>query len=382
MPVNVKLHARIADIPRDQWNALVVDGYPFLHHEFLHAMESHGCVGEHAGWIPRHIAAYDDNGRLAGAMPLYEKHNSWGEFVFDYAWADAYHRAGIEYYPKLVNAIPFTPATGQRLLLPETGASEISSKLLDGARQVMRQGEFSGIHSLFVRQQDFDLLSTPETLLRIDCQFHWNNQGYDDFAGFLATLKLKKRKNIRQERRRVKDAGVHFRVLDGHSATERDWQVFTRLYRSIYDRKYGAPAFNLDFFLDVSTQLPEQVVLVLADIEDRTVAGALMYADDHTLYGRHWGCDEYVDCLHFETCYYQGIEYCIKHGLTRFDPGAQGEHKVARGFVPTETRSLHWIAQDDFRRAIADFVTREQRGVRGYMDAVEEHSPYQLPKVS
>lgn len=380
--MRIKLHARIAEIPRDPWNALVRDRYPFLRHEFLHAMEAHGCVGDHAGWIPRHVAAYDDHGNLAGAMPLYEKHNSWGEFVFDHAWADAYHRAGLDYYPKLVNAIPFTPATGQRLLVPDNDGGEVGACLLDGARRLMRQGGFSGIHSLFLDPPDFDRMSAPEALLRIDCQFHWHNPGYGSFDQFLADLKLKKRKNIRQERRRVGDAGIRFRLLDGHTATEQDWATFTRMYRGIYDRKYGAPAFNQGFFLEVATSLPDQVVLVLADDGAETVAAALMYADDRTLYGRHWGTDRYVDSLHFETCYYQGIEYCIRHGLSRFDPGAQGEHKVARGFVPTETRSLHWIAQDAFRRAIADFVNRERRGVHGYMAAVEEHSPYQLRQAS
>lgn len=380
--MRIRLHSSIADIPEDQWNALVLDGYPFMRHEFLLAMETHGCVGEHAGWIPRHIAAYGDGNRLVGAMPLYEKHNSWGEFVFDHAWADAYHRAGLKYYPKLVNAVPFTPATGQRLLLPEEQTEAICTRLLDGARQVMRRGDFSGIHSLFLGERDFGLLSTPETLLRIDCQFHWHNQGYRSFDEFLATLKPKKRKNIRQERRRVSDAGVRLRRLDGHSASEGDWQDFTRLYHGIYDRKYGAPAFNLPFFLDVATRIPDQVVLVLAEQDGDTVAGALMFCDDHTLYGRHWGTDRYVDCLHFEACYYQGIDVCIERGLLRFDPGAQGEHKLARGFMPTETRSLHWIAQDPFRPAIANFVDREQRGVRGYMAAAAAHSPYQLTGVT
>ena len=375
--MRIQLHSRIADIPGTQWNTLVLDGYPFLRHEFLLAMETHGCVGEYAGWIPRHIAVYDNGNRLVGAMPLYEKHNSWGEFVFDHAWADAYHRAGLDYYPKLVNAIPFTPATGQRLLLPAENAAATGTRLLSGARQVMRLGEFSGIHSLFLGERDFGLLSSPETLLRIDCQFHWHNRDYASFEEFLATLKAKKRKNIRQERRRVRDAGVRLRRLDGHSASEGDWRTFTRLYRRIYDRKFGAPAFNLEFFLDVATRMPDQVVLVLADLDGETVAGALMFCDDHVLYGRHWGADRHVDCLHFEACYYQGIEVCIERGLQRFDPGAQGEHKLARGFMPTETRSLHWIAQDPFRHAIANFVTREQRGVRGYMDAAEAHSPYQ-----
>ena len=375
--MHTKLYSSLDQIDRGAWNALVEDDYPFLRHEFLASMEANRCVGEHAGWIPRHIGCHDRSGRLIGALPLYEKHNSWGEFVFDYAWADAYHRAGIDYYPKLVNAIPFTPASGQRLLVEEAAREEIAGRLLAGARQLMLKGEFSGIHSLFVRNQDFALLDQDQPLYRIDCQFHWHNRDYRDFEEFLATLRSKKRKNIRQERRKVEQSGVRIRRLNGHDASEQDWRDFTSMYRAIYDRKYGAPAFNTRFFIDVAKAIPDQVVLVLVDAGGECIAGALMYSDRHTLYGRHWGCRGYLDSLHFEVCYYQGIEHCIEHGLKRFDPGAQGEHKVARGFVPTRTRSLHWIAGRPFRQAIADFVERERAGVQGYIQAVEAHSPYQ-----
>ena len=374
--VKLYAHSQISEIPRDQWNALVTGNYPFLRHEFLAAMERHQCVGEHAGWIPRHIACYDED-RLLGAMPLYEKHNSWGEFVFDYAWADAYHRAGLQYYPKLVNAVPFTPASGPRIIADPNRRSEVAAKLLSCARQIMHQGDFSGIHSLFICERDFELLNHDGAMTRIDCQFHWHNNNYENFDHFLSTLKSKKRKNIKQERRKVRESGVSIRVLNGHKATRQDWHNFTHLYRKIYNRKYGAPAFNIGFFEDVAANLPDQVVLVLVDKGLACVAGALMFADNETLYGRHWGSDGYIDSLHFEVCYYQGIEYCLDNNLKRFDPGAQGEHKIARGFVPTETRSLHWIAGKPFQQAIADFVEREQSGVRGYMRAVRAHSPYQ-----
>ncbi len=356
---------------------MVDRNYPFTQYQFLDAMERHRCVGDHAGWIPRHLACYDDNDHLVGAMPMYEKHNSWGEFVFDHAWADAYHRAGIQYYPKLVNAIPFTPATGQRILAHSDQRQRIVENLLGAGRQLMQRGEFSGIHSLFIQDRDFDLLNRTPGLMRIDCQFHWHNHDYVSFDQFLSTLKSKKRKNIRHERRKVLDSGVTIRRLDGRSASEQDWRDFTRMYQQIYERKYGAPAFNLEFFLEVAARLPDQVLLVMVNDGDQCIAGALMYLDDHTLYGRHWGCRNYLDSLHFEVCYYQGIEFCIERGLSRFDPGAQGEHKVARGFVPTETRSLHWIAARPFQQAIADFVLREQSGVRGYMQAVAARSPYQ-----
>ena len=365
----------IDDIDASRWNALVRDRYPFLQHGFLSALERHGCVGRRAGWIPRHLGCFDGD-TLVGAMPLYEKHNSWGEFVFDHAWADAFHRAGIAYYPKLVNAIPFTPAAGQRVLTRAAGCEAIVRALLGGARELMGRGQFSGIHSLFVEAGEFDLLNTEDAVSREDCQFHWHNRGYRDFEEFLGTLKAKKRKNIRQERARVARAGVDIRRLDGRSAGEADWRDFSDMYRSIYDRKYGYPAFNRGFFTEVAALMPDQVRLVLVRRDGEAVAAALMYLDDHTLYGRHWGCRDYLDCLHFEVCYYQGIEICIEHGLRLFDPGAQGEHKVARGFIPTRTRSLHWMAHGPFVPAIRQFAGHEKSGVKAYINAVERHSPY------
>ncbi len=373
--MKIKLYSGISDIDADAWNALVRNGYPFLRHEFLAAAEKHRCIGEHTGWIPRHVVCENDDNELIGAMPLYEKHNSWGEFVFDYAWADAYHRAGLEYYPKLVNAIPFTPATGQRLL-SRNNDPETAKILLSGLRQFMQQNNFSGLHSLFVDQHDFSCLQDTDTLTRIDCQFHWHNRDYQSFDQFLKTLKAKKRKNIRQERRKVVDSGVTIRRLDGHTANDDDWQQFTAMYRAIYDRKYGSPAFNFEFFRELGRTMPDNIVLVMVNSGETCIAGALMYADETALYGRHWGCRGYLDSLHFEVCYYQGIEVCIERGLKRFDPGAQGEHKIARGFIPTKTSSLHWIAAPAFRDAIADFVRREKAGVEHYIRAVEEHSPY------
>ena len=274
----------IDGIDGPQWDALVRGRYPFLQHGFLSAMERHGCVGAGAGWIPRHLGCFED-GRLVGGMPLYEKHNSWGEFVFDHAWADAFQRAGIEYYPKLVNAIPFTPACGPRAPARESGRGEIVRALLGGARELMGRGGFSGVHSLFVEADEFELLNTAEAVTRVDCQFHWHNRGYRDFEEFLGTLKAKKRKNIRRERARVAQSGVVIRRLDGHHAGAREWQDFSRLYRGIYDRKYGYPAFNEGFFAEVAALMPDQVQLVMAyrgGRGDEAVAAALMYLDDHT----------------------------------------------------------------------------------------------------
>jgi predicted N-acyltransferase len=374
-PVNIVVQSKIDDISAPQWDALVSNKYPFLQHAFLSALEKHGCVGNAVGWIPRHLS-YFKNDQLIAAMPLYEKHNSWGEFVFDHAWADAYQRVGLEYYPKLVNAIPFTPASGQRILFGNCKQQDAATILVAAANSLVEQGKYSGIHCLFPSITDFDLMNQQNAVSRNDCQFHWHNQDYDSFDGFLAALKSKKRKNIKQERRKVAEAGIEIQRLDGHTASEKNWFDFTRVYQKTYDRKYGMPAFNQQFFMQVAESIPDQIQLVLAFKDQTCLAGALMYSDGSSLYGRHWGCEQYVDSLHFEVCYYQGIEFCIERGLQRFDPGAQGEHKVARGFVPTRTQSLHWLGKSPFNQAIAEFVEREQSGVQHYIDAVSAHSPY------
>lgn len=379
--IHIQVLSSIDEVQSDEWNQLVQQQYPFLQHGFLNAMEQHACVGEHVGWIPRHLVYRDDAGKLLGAMPLYEKNNSWGEFVFDHAWADAYQRYGLEYYPKLINAIPFTPAMGQRFIAEDSQRERIANIMVSAVSTLAEENEYSGVHCLFPQSDDFEVLNCQGAVSRNDCQFHWHNRDYANFDDFLKSLKPKKRKNIKQERRKVEDAGITIRRLNGNTASSKDWLDFTRLYELIYNRKYGMPAFNQSFFMSVAQSFPEQVLLVLADAGQQCIAGALMYCDDTTLYGRHWGCDGYVDSLHFEVCYYQGIEFCINNGLKRFDPGAQGEHKVARGFEPTRTQSLHWLTSSPFNQAIRQFVEREQAGVQNYIDAIKSHSPFTEPTV-
>ena len=373
--MKISIHERIEQIPADQWNRLVLNNHPFLRHEFLHAMERHGCVGEHFGWLPRHIGVYADD-RLVAAMPLYEKLNSYGEFVFDHAWADAYRRNGLAYFPKLVSAIPYTPATGQRLLCEPQRKDEFYPVLLHSALQLAERLGASGFHCLFPSLQEQQFMAREQLLTRSDCQFHWQNTGYREFDEFLADLTAKKRKNIRQERRRVQDSGVVLRRLDGHTASPRDWQDFTRFYNRTFEEKWGIATFNYEFFRDVANRLPEQILLVLADLNGECIAGSLMYHSDTTLYGRHWGCTRQVDSLHFEACYYQGIDFCIARGLSRFEPGAQGEHKIPRGFRPTLTRSSHWIADERFRQAISAYVLHEQDALRQYMQELEQSLPF------
>ena len=373
--MKIEIHSGIAAIPAEEWNALVRDRNPLLRHEFLHAMEANGCVGERFGWLPRHIAIYDGE-RLAGAMPLYEKTNSYGEFVFDHAWADAYKRSGLDYFPKLVSSVPYTPCGGQRLLSCEDNRERVFPLLLETARSLAGELGASGLHLLFPESSEIDFLQGEELMIRHDCQFHWHNRGYDSFGDFLSRLSSRKRKNILRERRSVADAGVTIRMLDGHSATAEEWRLFTYFYEKTFDEKWGIATFNEGFFREVARTMPESILLVLAELDGETIAGSLMYRSETTLYGRHWGCIEQVDYLHFEACYYRGIDYCIEHGLQLFEPGAQGEHKIARGFIPQITRSAHWLTEDFLREPIAHFIEHERRAVLQYKPQMDASIPY------
>ncbi|TCJ85253.1 GNAT family N-acetyltransferase [Cocleimonas flava] len=386
--MQINIHSAISQIPREAWNTLVMDNNPFVRHEFLSALETHGCASEEFGWHPCHIAIYEDE-KLLAAMPLYAKTNTYGEFVFDHAWADAYHRNNIPYFPKLVSSIPYTPASGQRLLCQADRKDELYPILIETIKQFSGEQNYSSFHCLFANSDEQDWLENYGLLARHDCQFHWHNQNYSHFDDFLAKLTPKKRKNIRQERRRVEQQAVNLRVLNGHTATDEDWENFSRFYEQTFAEKYGTATLNEGFFKEFAQSLPDQVILVLADdvsqpTEDnqtdkaRCIAGSLMYASDTILYGRHWGCIEQIDKLHFEACYYQGIEYCIEHKLEKFEPGAQGEHKIARGFIPTLTRSSHWLNNSPFQESIENFVKHEQAGVKAYMNSLK--SPYQEEK--
>ena len=373
--MKIEIHSNIAAIPADQWNALVRDNNPLVRHEFLQAMEANGCVGENFGWLPRHIAVYD-HGRLIGTMPLYEKHNSYGEFVFDHAWADAYKRSGHAYFPKMVSAVPYTPCGGQRMLCNDSDRERVFPLLLRTAVTLAGESGASGLHLLFPEAAEIDYLQQQGLMIRHDCQFHWHNDDYADFDDFLARLASRKRKTILKERRRVRESGVLIRVLDGHSATSRDWLDFTRFYEKTFDEKWGIATFNEGFFNQIGGTLPDSIVLVLADLDGETIAGSLMYRSDTTLYGRHWGCTEQVDFLHFEACYYQGIDYCIEHGLKLFEPGAQGEHKISRGFEPSATLSMHSLAEQRFHHALTPLLRQEERHVDRYIEAARSALPF------
>lgn len=375
-PPRVRVIEHIADAPRDAWNALGVAPYPFLRHEFLHALEAHGCLGERYGWLPRHVTLWDHQDNLIGAVPLYLKFNSYGEFVFDWAWADAYERHGLKYYPKLVSAAPYTPATAPKLLTHAQADPAIHHRLVAATLELARQSDVSSVHWLFTTAGETARMENDGLLKRVGCQFHWHNDGYADFDAFLATLTSSKRKNIRKERRKVVEAGVTFRLLDGHHASENDWRIFHDLYESTFHRRGGMPTLSLAFFQAIAASMPESVLLVMADHDGQPVAAAFCLVGSDTLYGRHWGCNAYFDNLHFEACYYQGLDFCIRNGLQRFEPGAQGEHKIARGFLPTETYSAHWLADGRFREAIARHLEYERSGMKDYLGEMHKRSPY------
>lgn len=373
----------LATVDADQWNALAGtqddSGNPFIQYEFLRALEQHDCL-EPWGWQPQHCLLYD-NGELVGACPAYLKTNSYGEFVFDWAWADAYEKHGLSWYPKLVCAIPFTPARGPRLLA-KTGhcrpdgtavsAETIKQALIDALLAFAEKNSLSSAHFLFAQDQDQQRLENAGLLPRIDYQFHWQNHDYAGFDDFLAGLSSKRRKNIRRERRTVSTGNIRTRIIPGAELSEEQWQQLYAYYQVTFLRKSGAATLTLDFFRAVAASL----VAFFAYDGDRPVAAAVCFRGQQTLYGRHWGCSEHHDSLHFELCYYTGIEYCIENRLQYFEPGAQGEHKIWRGFEPVKTRSAHWIADPGFRCAIADFLRREQAAMLHHGELLAASSAY------
>lgn len=370
-------HSAIAEIPAEDWNCLADPDTPFLRHEFLDAMERHGCVGESLGWVPQHLALRDENGQILAVAPAYLKFNSYGEFVFDWSWADAYRRHGRAYYPKLVVASPYTPATGPRILTGQTPRRrEVAQALIQGAVQVAERLGVSSLHWLFTADDEIDWLTEQGSMRRLGCQFHWRNPGYGSFDDFLGAFTAAKRKQIKRERRRVAENGIQIRRVRGDAVTESEWAIFHRLYRDTFDKRGGLPTLTLPFFQDIGERMGRNLLLVLADHDRNIVAAAFNLIGERSLYGRHWGCFQDFHSLHFEACYYQGLDYCIEQGLTRFEPGAQGEHKISRGFLPTATWSAHWIADADFRRAIARFLDAETHDMQNYLAEMNTHSPY------
>ena len=367
----------IADIDAASWNALAGASQPFLRHEFFLALEESGCVTPRTGWAANHLVIEEASGAAVAAMPLFRKSHSRGEFVFDFSWAGAYAEHGLKYYPKLLTAVPFTPVGGARLLIhPQADAATLTAALVRTVLEYAQQERFSSWHVLFPSSAVAATLAQSGLIQRRDCQFHWFNAGYESFDAFLSTFTAEKRKKAKRERRRVAEAGIEFDTRLGGEMDHDLWTQVYQFYADTFHRHGHEPYLNLSFFKRVSASMPNDIMLKIARIGSEPIAVAIFFAGADALFGRYWGAGGNYHSLHFETCYYQGIEYCIQHRLQRFEPGTQGEHKVPRGFVPTLTHSAHFIADPRFAAAIRDYAEREGRGVDQYAAAVGEHVPY------
>lgn len=374
--ISITLASTLSGVDRAAWDALAnppgARFDPFIAWGFLEALEATGCVGAGTGWEPAHVLARNAEGALVGAMPLYLKHHSYGEYVFDHSWADAMRRAGGRYYPKLQCAAPFTPVTGRRLFA--TG-EDVQHALVAGALEAARKLKASSIHVTFPTAAEWEQLGTMGFLRRTGVQFHWRNEGYATFADFLAALSSQKRKTIRRERERACD-GLAVECLQGDAITRAHWDFFFRCYMDTGSRKWGSPYLNRDFFAELGARMGDRSVLFVASRDGRPIACALNLVGSDTIYGRYWGCVEDVPFLHFELCYYRAMDYAIAHRLPNVEAGAQGEHKLLRGYAPATTYSAHWIAHPGLRDAVAHFLDHERPAVAHEIEALHEHTPF------
>jgi uncharacterized protein len=376
MNATAEMIGSVNEIPAAVWDSLAnpnPDHFnPFVSHGFLSALEESGCTMADTGWQPHH-AVLRNNGAIEGIGICYLKSHSMGEYVFDHGWADAYHRAGGSYYPKLQMSVPFTPATGPRLLAK---SSESKRSLAQALRQFCEKSGASSVHATFVTSEDRDILQEQSWLLREDMQFHWHNEGYRNFDDFLKALSSGKRKNIRKERASFAEREITFECLSGSEITENHWDHFYRFYMDTGARKWGRPYLNREFFSLLSSRLGSHVVLIMAKRSNKYIAGALNLRGGDTLFGRNWGCVEDHSFLHFEVCYYQAIDFAIAHGLNKVEAGAQGEHKLARGYLPVKTQSLHFLKHAGLRRAVEDYLLHERRAINREQELLSEHAPF------
>ena len=372
LSLSLSLHPRIADVSAAEWDACAATTNPFVSHAFLSALEDSGSASDRTGWLPQHAVLRNASG-IVGVVPMYAKSHSYGEYVFDHGWANAFERAGGDYYPKLQVAVPFSPVPGPRLLTrPGLPPGAFGQALVQACTEL----GLSSVHTTFCTQAEWAALGEAGWLRRIGKQFHWENAGYTSFDDFLAALSSRKRKGLKRERRDANNAGLVFKTLRGHEITAQHWAAFYRFYTSTVDRKWGSAYLTKSFFPMLSERLGDQVVLMLAEDDGRPVAGALNLMGDGTLFGRNWGCKGDYPFLHFELCYYRAIDFAIEHKLTRVEAGAQGEHKIQRGYVPKPTYSAHWIAHPGLRRAIGEYLDAERPAVEAEMAELATYSPY------
>lgn len=372
----VKILTAIGQADPGQWDACAGPDNPFLHHAFLLALEESGSVSRRTGWQPAHLAAFDATGRLAGAAPMYLKSHSYGEYVFDHAWAHAYERAGGCYYPKLQVAVPFTPVPGPRLLVRPDAGEAVQAALIQAMEEAARRFGASSVHVTFPTEAEWARLGRAGWLQRTGLQYHWANRGYASFDDFLGALNARKRKAIRKERREVAESGVRLHTLTGPDLKAEHWDAFHRFYLETADRKWGGGYLNRDFFARLGATMADRVALVMCEDDGDWVAGALNLIGSDTLYGRNWGSDGRYRFLHFEACYYRALDFAIARGLARVEAGAQGEHKIQRGYLPVPTYSAHWVADPGFRRALADHLERERAAVTADIEGLAAFSPY------
>ena len=375
----------ISVVDEINWNTLLSpDAGPFLRHEFLNTLEQTACVSGNTGWQVAHLLVENAQSEIVGAMPLYLKQHSYGEFVFDWAWAQAYEQNNVPYYPKALSAIPFTPVRGPRLLISkQADKGAIQEILVAGLKTLVTQNSLSSAHVLFPEDGELTALEKQGFMLRDSVQFHWHNQGYQDFEQFLAALTMKRRKNIRRERTEVASNELSYRHVPGTLASSDDWSFFYRCYENTYREHRSSPYLTEECFQLLGKVMPEHFHLIIASKDERPIASSLLVIDQMTskAYGRYWGAIEYLPCLHFELAYYQAIEYCIKEGIQTFEGGAQGEHKMARGFLPITIQSAHWLADPVFSEAVKRFLDREHEGMTAYVDELEQHIPLKSSKV-
>lgn len=381
---HLKIIENLTEVPPADWDALLPsDASPFLKHAFLSTLEETGCVGGNTGWQVAHLGLYQVD-QLIGAMPLYLKQHSYGEFVFDWSWAQAYQQQGMQYYPKALCAIPFTPVQGSRILCaPNQASAQIQSQIITGLKSIILQNQLSSAHILFPPNEQIEALVEQGFMLRDSVQFHWHNQGFSNFEQFLSTLTMKRRKNIRREREQVAREGIAFRHVPGQLTNNEDWEFFYRCYENTYREHLSSPYLSDAFFKLLGQRMPENLHLIIAQRNNKPIAASLLVVDtiSSKAYGRYWGATEHIPLLHFETAYYQAIDYCISHGIQTFEGGAQGEHKMARGFMPTTIYSGHFIADPRFAKAVKQFLERERQGIAAYVDELAEHSPLKSTKV-
>jgi predicted N-acyltransferase len=376
----LSLHASIAEIGAAEWDTCAGADNPFVSHAFLSCVEDSGSAGARTGWLPRHAALRDEAGTLVAAAPMYAKGHSYGEYVFDHGWARAFEQAGGNYYPKLQVAVPFSPVPGPRLLCnPRAGVPKAA--LAGALTQACREMQLSSVHITFCQQDEYHALGEAGWLQRLGMQYHWRNDGYAAFEDFLAALNSRKRKSIRRERRDAQSCGLEFVTLRGGDITARDWKIFYQFYESTVDRKWGSAYLTERFFRLLGERLGDRVVLMLARQAGKPVAGALNLLGDHTLYGRNWGALGDFPFLHFELCYYRALDFAIEHGIARVEAGAQGEHKIQRGYLPALTYSTHWIAHAGLRRAIADFLAQERPARLAELEGLASFSPFRKEAV-